>query len=51
MCFQRQFHHENNSEIDMNNNIPVANYQQKISKTQNAKSQAPTQMRKSGRGN
>ena len=48
---QRQFHHENNSEIDMNNNIPIANYQQKISKAQNVKSQAPTQMRKSGRGN
>ena len=48
---QRQFHHENNSETDINNNIPVPNYQQKISKTQNVKSQAPTQMRKSGRGN
>ena len=48
---QRQFHHENNPEIDTNNNIPVTNYQQKISKTQNVKSQAPTQMRKSGRGN
>ena len=48
---QRQFHHENNPETDINNNIPVTNYQQKISKTQNVKSQAPTQMRKSGRGN
>ena len=47
---QRQLHYENNPEID-NNNIPVTNYQQKISKTQNVKSQAPTQMRKSGRGN
>ena len=48
---QRQFHHENNLEMDINNNMPTTNYQQKISKTQNAKSQAPTQMRKSGRGN
>ena len=48
---QRQFHHENNPEIDTNSNIPVTNYQQKISKTQNVKSQTPTQMRKSGRGN
>ena len=48
---QRQFHHENNPEIDINNNMPTPNYQQKISKTQNVKSQAPTQMRKSGRGN
>ena len=48
---QRQFHHENNPEMDINNNMPTTNYQQKISKTQNVKSQAPTQMRKSGRGN
>ena len=48
---QRQFHHENNPEIYTNSNIPMTNYQQKISKTQNVKSQAPTQMRKSGRGN
>ena len=37
--------------MDINNNMPTTNYQQKISKTQNVKSQAPTQMRKSGRGN
>ena len=48
---QRQFHHENNPEMDINNNMPTTNYQQKISKTQNVKSQASTQMRKSGRGN
>jgi hypothetical protein len=48
---QRQFHHENNSDQTSDNNMPTTNYQQKISKTQNVKSQAPTQMRKSGRGN
>jgi len=50
---QRQFHHENNSDLtlDTDSNTPITNYQQKISKTQNIKSQAPTQMRKSGRGN
>ena len=49
---QRQFHYENNPDQTLDiDNTPITNYQQKISKTQNVKSQAPTQMRKSGRGN
>ncbi len=46
---QRQFHHENNPEIVDNTNKTT--YQSKVNKSQNVNSKAPTQMRKSGRGN
>jgi len=46
---QRQFHHENNPEIVDNTNKTT--YQSKVNKSQNVSSKAPTQMRKSGRGN
>ena len=46
---QRQFHHENNPEIIDNTNKTT--YQSKVNKSQNVNSKAPTQMRKSGRGN
>ena len=49
---QRQFHHENNPEIvDNTSNTNTTTYQSKVNKSQNVSSIAPTQMRKSGRGN
>ena len=49
---QRQFHHENNPEIvDNTSNLNKTTYQSKVNKSQNVSSKAPTQMRKSGRGN
>ena len=49
---QRQFHHENNPEIvDSTSNTNTTTYQSKVNKSQNVSSKAPTQMRKSGRGN
>ena len=50
---QRQFHHENNPlgiDIDTNSTNKTT-YQSKVNKSQNVSSKAPTQMRKSGRGN
>jgi len=48
---QRQFHHENNPEIVDTSNTNTTTYQSKVNKSQNVSSKAPTQMRKSGRGN